>query len=116
IAATTMAVPATIYGNLGAATGFSPHVTITARVGEVVCGLTRTIQLVESGEVVFSIQVEADSIATVAGCGAAGRSVQLFYGAQTLGGPVVWDNTRLTVFGQLANAPETWVYLPMVQP
>ncbi|NTW01853.1 MAG: VCBS repeat-containing protein, partial [Oscillochloris sp.] len=111
----TMAVPATIYGSLKTASGFAAGVEVTAKVGTVLCGRTQTKQQDTTGEIVFSVQVEADSVATVSGCGALGRSVQLFYNGQVLGDPIAWDNTRLSIFSMVNGAPDVRVYLPLLR-
>lgn len=103
--------PATFYGPISPAEGFTPTVgmVVTATVEGVVCGSGVVSDGVGGGSLAYAIQVVAD---TGDGCGAPGRTVLFAVGGQTLAGHG-WDNSRAWYY-PLTPQPVLRFYLPLI--
>lgn len=85
--------PATYYGPVLAGSGFTPAagMSVTAYIGSMLCGQTQT--MLDAGQVVYSIQVEADD-PLMTGCGAAGRVITFWVETQVMTPTALWDNSH----------------------
>jgi len=101
-------VPATYYG---AASGGRAGQTITAWVGDALCGNGQIF--FADGNPVFSLNVLAEE-GGPAGCGAPGRQVTFRVDSQVLSPTVAWDNRRPREVPLQIAGPVAEVYLPLV--
>jgi len=94
--------PATCYGQVLSSAYFTPTpgLTVTAWVGDQLCGQALTRE--EGGQVVYVVSVRADD--EVPGCGDPGRAVTFRVGTQPIRTQFAWDNGRLWPLDLRANA------------
>jgi hypothetical protein len=107
--------PATYYGSIEAEEGFAPQagMQLLAKVGDTVCGRTTTQEV--DGQIVYVVDVLADSTGVSAGCGAENSPVTFAVDGVPMGTAAVWDNSSsqpLTL--RLTPAASQTVYLPLI--
>ena len=97
--------PATYYGQVLSSAYFTPTpgLTVTAWVGDQLCGQALTRE--EGGLVVYVVSVRADD--EVPGCGTPGRTVELRIAEQRLSPLAAWNNGRLWPLTLRPDAPPT---------
>ena len=80
---------------------------ITAKISDTICGQAHT--KAEGSTIVYAIDVASD--VSVAGCGAAGRTVHLLVGDREMPTQAIWDNTH-AIDASVAPSANAYVYLP----
>jgi hypothetical protein len=110
--------PATYYGKVAAAPGFSPvtGMAVHALVDGVLCGEGEVMEV--EGDLVYVIKVLADGAGTSAGtrdgCGAQGRQVMFEVGSQSMTVAAGWDNERAHELRLTSEPVRSHVYLPLI--
>ena len=87
--------PATYYGAVLGGSGFTPAagLAVEAWVAGRLCGQSQT--LLSNGEIVYSVNVNADGPGGAIGCGAPGRSIIFSVNGQTMLPLVAWNNDQI---------------------
>jgi hypothetical protein len=104
--------PATLYGIFELGSDFQPVIgeTVIARIGDIVCGQSQTRRV--DDQIVFSIEVAAEGLGGVDGCGAPGRQVDITIGSLVLS--TAWDNSRVMDAQRPAELRMQQLFLPLV--
>jgi hypothetical protein len=103
--------PNLVYGYVNATDNYAPEVgtTLTAYVGDTVCGETTIDEL--DGQLVYKLQVTADNALNPNNCGNTGRVVRIQDGERTVGS-YTWNADQDAIM--LILGKRYMIYLPLI--